>query len=173
MAEGREAVDFHQLDCKKSRAQPLDPSHWRPKSKGRRSPKFVHGNTSWWRRRTLEGSLGRTWMETQTMVERPSIFFSHILKKIEIDKILVVRLKGLFWIWNKMRCSGEMIWVWTLDLTFKSFTLCPAKGFNTCVLLTTLFQPNSLNSRQTLAIQSHGLSTWTTIAWSGPSPSHA
>jgi hypothetical protein len=27
------------------------------------------------RRRTLEGSLGRTGMETQTMVKRPSIFF--------------------------------------------------------------------------------------------------
>jgi hypothetical protein len=27
MADGREAVDFHQLDCKKPRIRPLDPSH--------------------------------------------------------------------------------------------------------------------------------------------------
>jgi len=27
MAEGRGAVDFHQSDCKKSRIQPLHPSH--------------------------------------------------------------------------------------------------------------------------------------------------
>jgi hypothetical protein len=30
------------------------------------------------------------------------------------------------------------------------------------------FQPISLKSQQSLAIQSHGLSTWTTIVWSGP-----
>ena len=27
MAEGREVVDFHQLDGRKPRIQPLDPSH--------------------------------------------------------------------------------------------------------------------------------------------------
>jgi hypothetical protein len=30
------------------------------------------------------------------------------------------------------------------------------------------FKPISLDSQQSLAIQSHGLSTWTTIVWSGP-----
>jgi hypothetical protein len=29
MAKGREAVDFHQSNCKKPRVRPLDPSHYR------------------------------------------------------------------------------------------------------------------------------------------------
>ena len=29
MAEGREAIDFHQSNCKKPRIWPLDPSHYR------------------------------------------------------------------------------------------------------------------------------------------------
>jgi hypothetical protein len=31
MAEGREAVDFHPSNCKKSRTRSLDPSHWKAK----------------------------------------------------------------------------------------------------------------------------------------------
>ena len=44
VAEGREAVGFHQSDCMKPRIRPLDLSHERSKSKGRRSPKCLHGS---------------------------------------------------------------------------------------------------------------------------------
>jgi hypothetical protein len=43
MAEGREAINFHQSNCKKPKIQPLDPSHYRPKSKDPQSPKCLHG----------------------------------------------------------------------------------------------------------------------------------
>ena len=41
-------------------------------------------------------------METQTMVERSSVFF---IKKKTIDKVLVVILEGLFWARNIVGCS--------------------------------------------------------------------
>jgi hypothetical protein len=69
--------------------------------------------TFWRRRRTLEGSLSRMGMETQTMVERPSVFF---IQKSIIDKILAVRLEGLFWARNKVGCSfGFGLWAWPLE----------------------------------------------------------
>jgi hypothetical protein len=47
------------------------------------------------------------------MVERPSIFFH---KKSIIDKILAVRLEGLFWARNKVGCSfGFGLWAWPLE----------------------------------------------------------
>jgi hypothetical protein len=47
------------------------------------------------------------------MVERPSIF-SH--KKSIVDKILAVRLEGLFWATNKVGCSsGFGLWAWPLE----------------------------------------------------------
>jgi hypothetical protein len=49
--------------------------------------------------------------------------------------------------------------VWTLGLTFGGFTLYPAEDSNSYILLTMYFQPISLDSQQSLAIQSHGLST--------------
>jgi hypothetical protein len=74
MAEGQDAVAFHQSDCKKPRFWPLNPSQWMPKTKGCRSPKCLHGSTFLPRRQILEGSLGRTGLEIQTMFERPAIF---------------------------------------------------------------------------------------------------
>ena len=87
-----------------------------------------------------------------------------------------------------MRCS---FFLWTLGLVFGGFTLWPSKlrGHGTSwskvwtlglTLHTMLglrlqflyfigyFQPISLNSQQSLVIQSHGLLTWTAIVWSGP-----
>jgi hypothetical protein len=64
------------------------------------------------------------------MVERPSNFF---IKKVKIkinpktDKILAIRLEGLFWVENKVGCS---FFLWTLGLAFNDFTLCPAEGSN-------------------------------------------
>ena len=41
-----------------------------------------------------------------------------------------VRLEGWFWARTRVVCSQQMVWVWTLGLTFGGFTLCPAKGSN-------------------------------------------
>jgi hypothetical protein len=69
-------------------------------------------------------------METQTMVERPSVFF--LIKKPIIGKILAVKLEGLSWARNKVGCSFGF-GLWTLDLTFGGLTLCPAKGSNSSI----------------------------------------
>jgi hypothetical protein len=135
MAEGWETIDFYQSDCKKPRIQPLDPSHLRPKSKGRRSPKCLHGNTFWPRRQTFEGSLGQIGIETKTMVERPSIFFHKKISKT--DKFLVIILERLFWAGNREGCS---LFLWTLGLAFGGFTLYPAEGSNSYALLA-IFSP--------------------------------
>ena len=136
-----------------------------------------------WRRwRTLKGSLGWTGMEIQTMVGRPSLFFS--IKKT--NKILAVRLKRLFWARKKVECS---FFLWILGLTFGGFTLwlsksrgCESSDFG-CgfwklhtmpdrrlrfLYFISYSQPISLDSQQSLAIQSHDLSTSMAIVWSGP-----
>jgi hypothetical protein len=71
-----------------------------------------------------KGSLGWTRMETQIMVEMPSILF---IIKSKFDKILVVRLEGLFWARNKVGCSSLSL---SLGLAFGGFTLCPAEDSN-------------------------------------------
>ena len=106
---------------------------------------------------TLEGSLGHAWMETQTKVESRSIF--SIKNKIKtIDKILAIRLEGLF-------LEEQMVWVWTLGLAFGNFTLCSAEGFtlcpvedsNSCILLATIFSPVLWILNKCSAIQSHAV----------------
>jgi hypothetical protein len=117
--------------------------------------------TFWRRRRTLEGSLGRTGMGTQTMVERPLVFF---IKESIIDKIFAIRLEGLFWARNKVGCSFKFeLWAWPLEASHYT----PVKG-STYYTLLAIFQPIYLDSQQSLATQSHGRSTWTAIVWSGP-----
>jgi hypothetical protein len=65
--------------------------------------------------------------------------------------------------------SGMLLWVWTLGLTFGSFTLRPAKGSKySYILVAMYFQPISLDSQRSLGTQSHGLSTSTAIVWSFP-----
>jgi hypothetical protein len=54
--------------------------------------------------------------------------------------------------------SGMLLRVWTLGLAFGGFTLCPAEGSKYYILLD-YFQPISLDSQQSLATQSHNLST--------------
>jgi hypothetical protein len=112
--------------------------------------------TFWRRQRTLQGSLGRMGMETQPMVKRLLIFL--IIESI-IDKILAVRLDGLYWASHKVGCSfGLGLWrlhsmpdCWLQWLYFIGY-----------------FQPISLDSQQSLATQSHGLLTSMAIVWSGP-----
>jgi hypothetical protein len=75
---------------------------------------------------------------------------------------LIVRSEGLVWARNKVGCS---FFLWTLDLTFGGFTiLCLGEGSNSYILLAMYFQPICLDSQQSLAIQSHSLSTWTAIS---------
>ena len=98
MAEGQEAVDLHQSQNQEFR---LSTPHIRAKVQRPLQYKML---TFLQRRWTLEGSLERMGMETQTMVKRLSVsFFIKII--IIIDKSLVVRLEGLFWARNKMGCS--------------------------------------------------------------------
>jgi hypothetical protein len=99
-------------------------------------------------------------------------------------------LEGLFWARNKW----DFLWVGTLGLAFGGFTLwlsklrghgihgkrldfglglggftlCLAEGSDHFILLVGYFRPISLDSQQSLATQSHGLSTLTAIAWSDP-----
>ena len=80
-------------------------------------------------------------------------------EKSKNDKILAVRLEGMFWVGNKVDCSffmwtlglafgGFTLWpsksrghgsswpkVWTLGLAFEGFTLCPAEGSTYYILL--------------------------------------
>jgi hypothetical protein len=53
------------------------------------------------------------------MVERGANFFSF---KYRTNKILTVRLEGLFWIGNEAGCS---FFLWTLGFDFEGFTLWP------------------------------------------------
>ena len=65
--------------------------------------------TFWRRWLTLEGSLGRTGMETQTMVERSSVSFSSKNQSL-------TRSWPLFWARNKVACSLEFgLWAWPLE----------------------------------------------------------
>jgi hypothetical protein len=70
-----------------------------------------------------------------------------------MEKILAVRSKGLFWAGNEM---GRSFFLWTLGWAFGSFTL-----YSILWKLHTIL--NSLDSQQSLTIQSHGLSTWTAV----------
>jgi hypothetical protein len=84
--------------------------------------------TFWRRWRTFEGSLGQIGMESQTMVERLSIFFS--LKRSIIDKILVVGLEGLFWARNEVGCSfGFGLWAWPLEASHYAWLKAPLTIF--------------------------------------------
>ena len=83
MAKGREAVGFHESNCKNQEFDNLS-LHWRPKSKGRRNLTCLHGSIFLSRRWTLKGSLDWMGMEIQTMDKRLSIFF---IEKLNIEKI--------------------------------------------------------------------------------------
>jgi hypothetical protein len=137
------------------------------------------------RRRTLKGSLGRTGMETQTMVKRPSVFF---IKKSITDKIFAVRLEGLFWARNKVGCPfGFGLWAWPLEASNYGCPSREAVGVHgqrfglwawpleashyagrrlQLLYFIGYYQPISLDSQQSLATQSHSLSTSTAIVWS-------
>jgi hypothetical protein len=47
MAEGREAVDFHQSSCKNPRVRPLDPSHYGREAVGFFLLKYQSSTRSW------------------------------------------------------------------------------------------------------------------------------
>jgi hypothetical protein len=147
MTKGREAVDFHQSNCKKSRVWSLNRSHYGQSPNFQRLSKKATDSR---RKFGLDGNGNPKY-------GREAISFFSIKKSI-IDKILTVRLEGLFWARNKVECSlGFGLWSlhtmpdWRLHLLYFI-------GY---------FQPISLDFQQCLATQSHDLSTWTAIVWSG------
>jgi hypothetical protein len=109
--------------------------------------------TFWRRRRTLEGSLGRKGMETQSMVERPSVFS---LKIWSLTRSWPLDWRGYFeqgikwdaplgldfglglWRLHTMAVQVERLWEFMakgLDLAFGGFTLCPPEGSSYYILL--------------------------------------
>jgi hypothetical protein len=105
---------------------------------------------SFWRSYKLSKELRVGW-EWQPNYGQDVVKFFAYGKSI-IDKIMAVRLEGLFWARNKV---GMLLWVWTLSLAFGSFTLCPTECSNSQISLAMYFQPVSLDSQQSLVTQSH------------------
>ena len=126
------------------------------KSKGRRSSKCLHDNSFLPKQWTFEGSLGRTRLETQTMVERPLDFFHKKISTLtrywsldwrgclgrEYTRMLSLSLSmGLtfegFTVWPPKSRGGGSSWpeVWTMGFAFGGFTLCPSESSNSCILL--------------------------------------
>ena len=87
MAEGREAVNFHQSNCKKPRVWSLDPSHYGQRSLQLQNDYFLKKAMNSRRKFGLDKNripnYGRS---------RGRRFF--FIKKSIIDKILAVRLEG-------------------------------------------------------------------------------
>ena len=183
LAEGQEAVDFHQSNCKKPSSASRPFAVW-PKSKGCRNFKrllFEEGD-----KLSKEVWVGQEWKPK--LWSRGHRFLFN--KKSIINKILAIRLEGLFWTRNNVDAPlgldfGLGLWrLHTMTVQVKrpwefmakgldvglglGLTLCPAEGSTYYILLAMYFQPISLVSKQSLATQSHGLSTWTAIVWSGP-----
>jgi hypothetical protein len=164
MAEGREVVDFHQSYCKKPKVRSLDPFALRPKFEGRCNLKWLFFE---------EGSSGRTGLDTQTMVERPLVF---IIKNSIIDKILTIRLEGLFWARNKVGCSfGFGLWAWSLEAShyprpkasitifYWLFSAHFLDSQHPTVMFFIHLDVGSVGLQKLKKIKSHGLSTSTAI----------
>jgi hypothetical protein len=112
----------------------------------------------------LEGSLGRTRMETLIMVERLLDFFSKRRYK-NMTRSWLLDWRGCFEQgieWDAPPSLGMGL-DFGLGLWKLYTTICLTGGSNSYIILAMHFQPISLKSQQSLAIQSHGLSTWTTI----------
>ena len=78
-----------------------------------------------------------------------------------------LRLERLFWTRNKVGCSfGFGLWAWPLEASHFA-----AQRLHFLYFIG-YFQLISLDSQQTLATQSHGLSTWMAKVRSGPKQSH-
>jgi hypothetical protein len=99
--------------------------------------------------------VGRKWKPKLWSRDRRFFF----IKISIIDQILAVRLEGLFWARNKVACSFEF-GLWRLHTT-------PGRRLRLLYFIG-YFKLIYLDSQQSLATQSHGLSTWTAIVWSDP-----
>jgi hypothetical protein len=115
-----------------------------------------------------DGFMKKVWVgrEWKPKVWLRGYRFSFIKKSI-INKILAIRLEGLFWARNKVGCSfGFGLWAWPLETSHYARPKAPL----TILVLAGYFSAHffNLDSQQSLATQSHGLSTWMAIVWSGP-----
>jgi hypothetical protein len=152
----------------------------RPKSKGCRNLEwllFEEGDDS--RRRFGPDKNGNPYYGREAIG-----FF--IIKKAIINKILTVRLEGLFLARNIVGCSfGFGLWAWPLEASHYGRPSWEAVGVHDqrfglwrlhtmpgrmlqLLYFSGYFQPISLDSQQSLATQSHGLLTSTSIVRSGP-----
>jgi hypothetical protein len=109
MVEGRKAVDFHQFDCKKPKAWPLHPLHQD------QSPKTIKILNAYFLTKVMDSKeVWVGWEWKPKLWSRGHRFFS--IKKSIIDKILAVRLEGLFRTMNEVGWSfGFGLWVWPLE----------------------------------------------------------
>jgi len=148
MAEGREVVDFHKSNCKKPRVRPLDPSRYGQSPKAVAFPNdcFLKKVTD-----SLEGSLGRTGMETQTMIERPSVSFH--------QKSITHNILGTSHYGRPSReaigLSGQRfgLWVWPLEASHYARPKAPLTMFYWVCFLNSFL----LKSKQSLATQYQNL----------------
>jgi hypothetical protein len=90
MAEGREAVDFHQSNCKKPRVRPLDPSHYG------QSPKAVAiCNDCFWKKATdSQRKFGSDGNENPKYGREAASFFS--LKNQSLTRSWPLDWRGYF-----------------------------------------------------------------------------
>ena len=70
----------------------------------------------------------------------------------------------MFWQEITRNTPLGLLQTWTLEASHYAQPKAPTTTFDWLYI----FQPISLDSQQSLATQSHGLSTWTAIVWSGP-----
>jgi hypothetical protein len=156
MAKGREAVDFHQSNCKKSKSVASQPFTLRPKSKGHCNLKcllFDKGDGL-----SKEVWVGREWRPK--LWSRGRRFFSWKNQSL-------ARSSPLDW----RGCFGQGIkWDIPLGLDFGLYLwrlhTMPGRRLHFLYFID-YFQPISLDSQQSLETQSHSLLTWTVIVWSG------
>jgi hypothetical protein len=156
MAEGREAVDLHQSNCKKPRVWPLNPSHYGqialwPKSKG-------HRNLEWLLFEDGDGLSKEVWVRREWKSKpwsRGCLFFHS-------NNQLLTRSWPLDW---RSYFEQGIKWDAPLSLDFRlglwRLHTIPNPSCTYYILLN-IFNP-FLWTQQSLAIQPHGLSTWTAI----------
>jgi hypothetical protein len=156
MAEGREAVDFHQSNCKNPRVQPLDPSHYG------QSPKAVTIKIDYFLKKATDSrrKFGSDGNGNPNYGREVVGFFS--LKIQSLTRSWPLDWRGYFEQGTKWHAPLG------LDFGLGLWRLHTMPGQRLDVLyFIGYFQLISLDSQQSLATQSHGLSIWTAIVGSG------
>jgi hypothetical protein len=124
MAEGREAVDFHQSNCKKPRVRPIDPSQsgQSPKAVGILNYYFWKEPTDSQRKFGLDGNGNPNY-------GREAVgFFS--LKNQSLTRSWALDWRGYFEQGIKVACSfGFGLWAWPLEASHYAWPKAPLTIF--------------------------------------------